>query len=421
MSTRYAVGKRYGRDSINLGYEGSNVPDDIRIPSCGLEDVDRAIFNLFEKDLPLIYKQKDGSTKKVPVIFATGERFAITRRKEPLRDKNGALIIPMISIVRSGIEQQAQKSIEMGDIGTIDVRRKLSKDDPIYQRIVNPLNLENTGSPAAGSRRDHQDRPGRMTGGRLLEPNLGAGIYETISIPVPKFFTATYEITLWTQYMQHSNDILTTIVSGYHNIRARSYRIETPAGYWFNAIFEPTISSDNTFDGMQEEERTIKHTLTAAVSAFIISPTVPGVPSGIRRTISATQISFGIVNGISEPEPTGNVDDMRIDAHLLDPIATVDGPTPTAAIGTGAGRQAERAAGGHQLVGSSTRPDASTAIGGTESSSLMTRSTTRKLTEDPITGKEMDVMVKVRSISNAHGEEVLTTVRKTARGDKDLK
>lgn len=421
MSTRYSVGKRYGRDSISLGYEGSNVPDDLRIPSCGLEDVDRAVFNLFDKDLPLLYQQKDGSTKKVPVIFATGERFAITRRKEPLRDKNGALILPMISIVRSGIEQQAQKSIDMGDLGTIDVKRRLSKDDPIYQRVVNAIGLSNVGPPASGSRREAQDRPGRMTGGRLLEPNLGAGLYETISIPVPKFFTSTYEITLWTQYMQHSNEILTTIVSGYHNVKARSYRIETPVGYWFNAIFEASISSDTTFDAMQEDERAIKHTLTVAVPAFIVAPSSPGIPSGVRRTVSAPQITFGIVDGVKDPEPPGNIDDMRINSRILDPITTIDGPSPVGAIGTSPDRQAERSAGGAQIAGSSMRAGLSTAVGGTESSSLLTRSTTRRLAEDPITGKEMDVMVRVRSISAAHGEEVLTTVRKTARADKDLK
>ena len=51
----------------------------------------------------------------------------------------------------------------------------------------------------------------------------------------------------------------------------------------------------------------------------------------------------------------------------------------------------------------------------------MTRSTTRKLTEDPLTGKQMDVTIKARRVSSAHGEEVFTTVVKTLKSDKDLK
>jgi len=421
MSSRFSVGKRYGQDSIGLGYDGSAVPEDLKIPSCGLEDVDRAMFNLFDKDLPLTYITKDGSSKKVPVIFATGERFAITRRKEPLRDKNGALIIPLITIVRSTIEQQAQKSIEMGDIGTIDIKRRLSKEDPIYQRIINSPGFKNVGSPYAGSRREKQESPERTAGGRQLEPNLGGGIYETISIPVPKFFTATYEITLWTQFMQHSNEILTTIMSGYHNIRARSYRVETPTGYWFNATFEPAISSETTFDSMNDDERTIKHTMTAVVPAFIILPTSPGIPNGLRRTLSATQFSFGIVDGQSGPEPFGNVNDMRVDSRLLDAISTIDGPSPTESIATNPSSQAERAAGGSQTIGTSVRPALSTAVGGTESTSIKVTSTTRKLSEDPMTGEPMDVTLRVRRISSAHGEEVLTSIRKTTKSNKDTK
>jgi hypothetical protein len=421
MSTRYNVGKKYGRDSIDLGYEGSAVPSDLTIPGCGLEDVDRALFNLFDSDLPLVYRIKDGSTKKVPVIFATGERFAITRRKEPLRDKNGALILPLITITRSNIEQQAQKIIEMGDLGTIDIQRRLSPEDPLYQRVVNSLNLNNVPNAGNGTRREAGDRPGRMIGGRLLEPNLSSGIYETISIPVPKFFTATYEITLWTQYMQHSNEIMTTIMSGYHNIRARSYRIETPAGYWFNATFETGINAETTFDNMTDDERAIKHTMTAVVPAYIVLPSSPGIPNGLRRTVSATQFSFGIVEGVKDPEPIGNVSDMRIDARVLDPIATVDDPTIVESIGTDPASQAERGAGGNQVEGTDVLPGYSTEVGGSETSSLNARSDVQRLTRDPITGKAMDIMAKIRRVSDVHGEEILTVIRKSSKSDKDSK
>lgn len=421
MSTRYSVGKRYGRDFIALGYDGSNIPDDFTVPSCGIEDVDRAVFDLFNRDLPMIYDTKDGSTKRVPVIFATGERFAITRRKEPLRDKNGALILPLVTIARTGLEQQAQKSIEMGDVGTINITRRLSKDDSVYQRLINSPGFQNAGSPYEGSRRESQDKPGRTSGGRLLEPNLAVGLYETISIPTPKFFTAKYEITLWTQFMQHSNNLLTTIMSGYHNVRARSYRIETPTGYWFNATFEADVGSDTTFDSMTDDERAIKNTFTVTVPAFIIAPTSPGIPSGVRRTVSATQFSFGIVDGVPEPESSGNVYDMRIDSRTLDPVATVDGPNVVGSIGTQAVDQAERSAGRVMKRGTAALENSTTAVGGTESSSLLTRSITRKLTEDPITGKPMDVTVKSRRVSSAHGEEVFTTVVRTFKSDKDLK
>jgi hypothetical protein len=124
---------------------------------------------------------------------------------------------------------------------------------------------------------------------------------------------------------------------------------------------------------------------------------------------------------MTEPEPPGNVNDMRIDSRLLEPIQTVDGPSQVESIGTSQARQSERAAGGNQVQGTSVLPSSSTAVGGFESTAGRVTSTTRKLSEDPMTGKQMDVTVKVRRISSAHGEEVLTNVTKSFKSDKDLK
>jgi hypothetical protein len=89
-------------DKIKTGYEGTNVPDDFSIPPVGIEDIDRAIFTLFDKKLAFETKV-NSQTTRVPVIFASGERFALTRRDNPLRDKNNTLILPLISIKRGSI------------------------------------------------------------------------------------------------------------------------------------------------------------------------------------------------------------------------------------------------------------------------------------------------------------------------------
>ena len=107
MATKFDENKKRYAPS---GYEGQNYTEDYTIPSCGLEDLDKAVFNLFDKQIPLFY-DLNGETKKVPVIFATGERFALLRRKQPIVDKKGALILPLVSITRSNIENIPQKGI----------------------------------------------------------------------------------------------------------------------------------------------------------------------------------------------------------------------------------------------------------------------------------------------------------------------
>ena len=121
--------------AINLGLEGNSYPTDIELPSCTIEDVDRSLFNLLNKQLPFQYEDK-GSQKRVPVIFATGERFAVLRRKEPLRDKNNALILPLISMMRTGISQDASPATGYGQNLPITIRRKIDKSSGIYLSLI---------------------------------------------------------------------------------------------------------------------------------------------------------------------------------------------------------------------------------------------------------------------------------------------
>ena len=61
-----------------------NIPEDLDIPACTIEDVDRSLFNLFDKQLPFTYKHKKG-TKKAPVIV-----------RKPM--KNIAIIIKFLAV-----------------------------------------------------------------------------------------------------------------------------------------------------------------------------------------------------------------------------------------------------------------------------------------------------------------------------------
>ena len=102
---------------IPTGREGDNVPDDFYIPPAGIEDADRAVYDMFDSQIPFQVVQRGkqgaltqptrGATEavvKVPVIFATGERFAHVKKLLPFRDDNNTIILPLISIGRKSLE-----------------------------------------------------------------------------------------------------------------------------------------------------------------------------------------------------------------------------------------------------------------------------------------------------------------------------
>ena len=105
----------------NVFDDRNNLPEaeDFDLPSSGIEDIDRAVFDLFDKTLPLQVKIDDQSTK-VPVVFSTGERFALTRRNSPIRDRNNALIHADFQVVKDNEEFKISVPINILNASTAD-------------------------------------------------------------------------------------------------------------------------------------------------------------------------------------------------------------------------------------------------------------------------------------------------------------
>jgi hypothetical protein len=296
MSTRYSKNERDGT-SIPLGYEGSNVAETIDIPSNTLEDVDKSVFDLFDKQLPFQY-DRSGTMTRVPVIFASGERFAVLRRKKPLRDKTGALILPILSIMRTSIAQTNAIGNGISELQTQIIKKKLSKEDNSYQRLLNSrkennsLDLAINPFGADSLNRLKSERRDHTTNQQGMQPILGKNIYEIWEIPPVKFFTATYEITFWTQYTQQMNDMLMAMMSLYQNNSQRTLRLETPKGYWFVGYVGEQMSNGDNFDGFLDDERIIKYSFEMTVPSYMISAEFPGSLKAIRRFLSAPEMSF---------------------------------------------------------------------------------------------------------------------------------
>ena len=136
-------------------FDGKNVPKDFEFPSIGIENIDRAIFDLFNETLNFQVTSKD-QVKNVPVIFATGERFALTRRKNPIRDKNNTNILPLISIVRQNLDigpsQGGKKTaIALRAQPNYTIKNRLSEKDRNFQNIINKPGLRNQDNVATNN------------------------------------------------------------------------------------------------------------------------------------------------------------------------------------------------------------------------------------------------------------------------------
>lgn len=294
MATRFDKTKE-DNNSIVSGYEESNTPTDYTIPSCGIEDLDKAVFNLFDKQMPLYHVQQ-GEQKKIPVIFATGERFAILRRNKPLTDKKGALILPLISITRSNIDNNPSKGISNNQMFPEVVTRRIAGKNSEWRQLKN---FEGFNSIKHATKENKTDFN--------LKPQIDKNIYETIEIPPVKYFGATYEISIWSSFTQQMNDILTTVMSSYTINPGQQFRLESEKGYWFPAFVDNTFTQDSNYSEFTDAERYIKYNMTMSTTGYILAPNITNGKVSIKSIMSAPNISFEtLINPINiQPSVSG--------------------------------------------------------------------------------------------------------------------
>jgi len=349
MTVRGGAGDERG---IPSGYAGVDVPGDISIPSCGIEDVDRALFQTFDSEIGFqVSRTTDGvrSLAKIPVFLGVGEKWALNKKRKGIRDKSGTLILPLISIVRTSIDQKVEQD-QLGRginqaVGDLVVKRRISSVDREYQNLVNKNLIPNQdnlptgslGSPVSSGREVGLDRwNSDVLKGNLLANDPNRAVWEIITIPTPQFYTSNYEVTFWAQYTEQMNEMIERLMASMLP-QLPALKLTTPKGYWFVAYLNGDFKSTANIDDLNENERVMKYVFTLSVRAYTVAPSLPGMPSPVRRYVSSPEVSFdvsGEVQGAGGSEvqsPTIDGADDPTLGYTLDGEVT---PRPTAQRGS---------------------------------------------------------------------------------------
>ncbi len=304
-----------------LDFKNENLPltEDFEIPTASIEDIDRAVFDLFNQKLPL-QVLTNGDVRKVPVVFASGERFALTRRKNPIRDENNTIILPIVSISRGDIDfspdQQGRGSaITVRDQENYTIRKRLSKKDRQYQNLVNKLSIKNQKNVSArrhflnsdippgnnvfpdtnSSRRNTSALRYTTKAGTInlnSRQQLGDNIFEFIQIPYPIFVAIKYNVTIWCQYMSQMNRLQEIYLSSFEG-QSEEFVMKSKTGLEYVIKSETSFAADNNFSNYAEEERVIKTNIGLVATGYIINQKLAGQPDLIRSSFSAPTIDFG--------------------------------------------------------------------------------------------------------------------------------
>ena len=250
--------------------------DDYSKPfTVGLKDIDESIMYYFDNVIrPFVIQ--NGERIAVPIIYGSPERWKSMQKDAYLRDKKGAIMMPIIVFKRDNMEKNRT------------LANKLDANMPnlytSWQKTYNNKNM--------------------YSNFNLLNNRIPTKQY--IANVVPDYVTLTYSCIIQTYYVEQLNKI----------IEAINYASDA---YWGNPErfkFKALIDSFATVTELQQsQERLVKGTFSLKMHGYIIPETVQKDLTAIKKYNSKSKIIFSMETD-SNPE-----------RYQSNPTVTPDGRT----------------------------------------------------------------------------------------------
>jgi len=231
-----------------------------------IETIDGALLKFLNERLDLFVTTNEGF-KQVPVIWSSAERSFQIKGDQDLRDKEHALILPMITLARTSLtkEQDFRGSVYANLYpiddprgGTITVARRLNQNKT--SKFQNATVKRTYG---AGDRVKSKglNAPAR-------NQSISKTVYETITMPIPTWVKVTYSVALRTEYQQQMNDLLTPFVTIPGNSRTPR-RLENE-GHFYEMFIDGGFSDNSNAKDMGMERRNFETDISIEVLGYLM-------------------------------------------------------------------------------------------------------------------------------------------------------
>ena len=219
-----------------------------------IENIDTAVYNFIDKQMNIFSHSNEGF-KKVPVIMASSERANLSKRGEGVRDDDGTLVLPLITIERTSISKNPS---EKGTVwGNIPPTSKLKGGSIPMARYIVQDKTANFKNAHAKKRRGQLNFP---------EP-IQKTVYRTVSIPIPVYITVMYSITVRTDYQQQMNDIIVPFMTRPGGI---NYIVISDESKRYEAFVQQDFGHENNISDFSNEERKFETKFEIKVLGYLI-------------------------------------------------------------------------------------------------------------------------------------------------------
>lgn len=244
----------------NRGNKTSWRDDSTKLLNIGIEDIDNAIIYYIQNEIKPFVIQ-NGERIEVPIIYGSPERWKSVQKDGYYKDKNGAIMLPIMVIKRDNISPIK------------NIANKLDANNP---------NNYGTFQKAYSSRNAY-------TSFDIL--NNIKSQKEYYNVVVPDYVTITYSCVISTYFIEQLNKI----------VEAINYASDSYWGDPERFKFKTKIDTINTpTELIQDNNRVVKANFNLNVQAYLI-------PDTIQKDMNSNNKSFNKVKTIFTTETVSKI------------------------------------------------------------------------------------------------------------------
>lgn len=215
-----------------------------------LEDIDTAIFSHLDNSIN-IHVLNNGTSIKVPIQYASQEKWKSIQKDGVLRDQQGKIQLPVIVFSRTGFVKNA---------ALMTLNRHLSYS--VLRKF------------------DEKNRYDRFP---LLTAQSGP-VHQVLNVALPDHIDVTYEFVCWSEYIEQLNTIVQKV-----NFACEEYWGD-PKRFKFRVYsegyaFETVAGND--------DDRAVKATFSLKVKAYLLEESFENRQQTTRRSLTPRVIKIG--------------------------------------------------------------------------------------------------------------------------------
>ena len=276
---------------LNRGYLYSRTDDDIKNPSVTLMDMDSAITFYFENVIQPSVKD-NGENVKVPIMYASPERWKAIQRDGFMRDKKRQTITPVIAYRRTSVEKDETLPQD-----------KLDANNPnLFYTFEKKFSQEN-----------RYDNFSTQIG------NVPQKEYYNVTFP--DYVTLSYDFIIWTSYIEQMNKIVERVVY-------------SDGAYWGDPDKMRFRSSVDTFTDATEisdVERLVRTNFSVTMRGYLLPEGNFDHRSTTQKFLTPKRVIFGTETDAQIVNNVGRINQFK--EGLSDSTSILDSSTPSDGIG----------------------------------------------------------------------------------------